>query len=169
MCWQLNAPQDSVCWLVGSSQPFPVPQLCTEVKSSHYCLCRLPTLSASTPWHSACLQTRCCVFVKETGQEVPGWLQNIGARSSAYGSKNKRSGGNRFGGRDFRQCKNTCRIVVLQTACMYHNARDRDSAECLLPFNLFWTLPKVLLSVHTNTVVQHCFACYLLVSCSSAC
>ena len=38
---------------------------------------------------------------------MPGWLQNISARSAPYGQKSSRggrSGGNsRFGGRDYRQ------------------------------------------------------------------
>ena len=41
-------------------------------------------------------------MLQETGQEVPGWLANIAARSSAYGQKGRRGGG-RFGGRDFRK------------------------------------------------------------------
>eukprot|EP01026_Neomeris_dumetosa_P014913 TRINITY_DN15549_c0_g1_i1.p1 TRINITY_DN15549_c0_g1~~TRINITY_DN15549_c0_g1_i1.p1 ORF type:complete len:490 (+),score=87.24 TRINITY_DN15549_c0_g1_i1:158-1471(+) len=39
----------------------------------------------------------------ETGQEVPTWLQSVAASSTPYGAKNKRSGGNKFGGRDFRR------------------------------------------------------------------
>ncbi|CAK0783317.1 DEAD-box ATP-dependent RNA helicase 52B [Coccomyxa viridis] len=45
-------------------------------------------------------------LLQETNQEVPGWLQNIGARSAPYGQKSSRGGrgGNsRFGGRDYRQ------------------------------------------------------------------
>lgn len=38
----------------------------------------------------------------ETGQEVPGWLQNIATRHAPYGQKSRRGGG-RFGGRDFRK------------------------------------------------------------------
>lgn len=40
--------------------------------------------------------------LSETGQEVPGWLTNLAARSS-YGSKGGRGGRGRFGGRDFRK------------------------------------------------------------------
>ncbi|KAK9824180.1 hypothetical protein WJX72_008364 [[Myrmecia] bisecta] len=45
-------------------------------------------------------------LLQETNQEVPGWLQNISARSASYGSSSKSrrgGGGNRFGGRDFRR------------------------------------------------------------------
>jgi ATP-dependent RNA helicase DDX3X len=43
-------------------------------------------------------------MLAETKQEVPGWLQNMSARSSSFGSSRNRSrGGNRFGGRDFRK------------------------------------------------------------------
>eukprot|EP00891_Asterochloris_glomerata_P006204 jgi/Astpho2/6204/Aster-03611 len=40
---------------------------------------------------------------QETNQEVPGWLQGIASRAPQYGGKNRRGGGNRFGGRDFRR------------------------------------------------------------------
>lgn len=43
-------------------------------------------------------------LLTETNQEVPGWLQNMAQRSGSYGSRGRRGGGgNRFGGRDFRQ------------------------------------------------------------------
>lgn len=45
-------------------------------------------------------------ILKETQQEVPGWLQEYARRHPAYGQKSRRGGGNRFGGRDFRQ--NNC-------------------------------------------------------------
>lgn len=41
-------------------------------------------------------------LMKESNQEVPAWLARYAARSS-YGGKNRRSGGGRFGGRDFRR------------------------------------------------------------------
>ena len=41
--------------------------------------------------------------LQETNQEVPGWLQGIASRAPQYGGKNRRGGGNRFGGRDFRR------------------------------------------------------------------
>ncbi len=41
-------------------------------------------------------------LLTETGQEVPGWLGNIAARSGFGGGKG-RSGRGRFGGRDFRK------------------------------------------------------------------
>ena len=48
-----------------------------------------------------------CAIVQETNQEVPGWLQNISARSAPYGQKSsgrgRGGGGSRFGGRDYRQ------------------------------------------------------------------
>ncbi len=42
-------------------------------------------------------------MLAETGQEVPGWLQNISTRHAPYGAKAGRRGGGRFGGRDFRK------------------------------------------------------------------
>ena len=40
---------------------------------------------------------------QETNQEVPGWLASLASRGGSYGSSSKRrGGGNRFGGRDFR-------------------------------------------------------------------
>lgn len=47
-------------------------------------------------------------ILKETQQEVPGWLQEYARRHPAYGQKSRRGGGNRFGGRDFRQ--NNCTV-----------------------------------------------------------
>jgi hypothetical protein len=42
-------------------------------------------------------------LLAETGQELPGWLQNIATRHAPYGQKSGRRGGGRFGGRDFRK------------------------------------------------------------------
>lgn len=44
-------------------------------------------------------------LMQEANQEVPPWLARFAARSSysSGGSRNRRSGGPRFGGRDFRQ------------------------------------------------------------------
>lgn len=43
-------------------------------------------------------------LLQETNQEVPGWLQSLGSRSSPYGQTKRRGGGgSRFGGRDFRR------------------------------------------------------------------
>lgn len=41
-------------------------------------------------------------LMQESNQEVPDWLQRYASRAS-YGGKNRRSGGGRFGGRDFRR------------------------------------------------------------------
>ncbi|KAG9137753.1 hypothetical protein Leryth_019390 [Lithospermum erythrorhizon] len=41
-------------------------------------------------------------LMQESNQEVPEWLQRYASRAS-YGGKSKRSGGGRFGGRDFRR------------------------------------------------------------------
>lgn len=41
-------------------------------------------------------------LMQEANQEVPAWLTRYASRA-AYSSKNKRSGGGRFGGRDFRR------------------------------------------------------------------
>ncbi|GFY98985.1 P-loop containing nucleoside triphosphate hydrolases superfamily protein [Actinidia rufa] len=42
-------------------------------------------------------------LMHESNQEVPAWLSRYAARSSYGGGKNRRSGGGRFGGRDFRR------------------------------------------------------------------
>ncbi|XAR60452.1 RNA helicase [Bertholletia excelsa] len=41
-------------------------------------------------------------LMQEANQEVPAWLSRFAARSS-YGGRNRRPGGGRFGGRDFRR------------------------------------------------------------------
>lgn len=41
-------------------------------------------------------------LMQEANQEVPAWLARFAARAS-YGGKNRRGGGGRFGGRDFRR------------------------------------------------------------------
>ncbi|KAJ6961236.1 DEAD-box ATP-dependent RNA helicase 37-like [Populus alba x Populus x berolinensis] len=41
-------------------------------------------------------------LMQEANQEVPAWLSRYAARAS-FGGKNRRSGGGRFGGRDFRR------------------------------------------------------------------
>ncbi|GAV80127.1 Helicase_C domain-containing protein [Cephalotus follicularis] len=41
-------------------------------------------------------------LMQEANQEVPAWLSRFASRSS-FAGKNRRSGGNRFGGRDFRR------------------------------------------------------------------
>ncbi|KAI9075753.1 hypothetical protein K1719_042239 [Acacia pycnantha] len=41
-------------------------------------------------------------LMQEANQEVPAWLSRYAARSS-FGGRNRRSGGGRFGGRDFRR------------------------------------------------------------------
>lgn len=42
-------------------------------------------------------------LMQESNQEVPAWLSRYAARSSFGGGRNRRSGGGRFGGRDFRR------------------------------------------------------------------
>ncbi|XVF75977.1 hypothetical protein PTKIN_Ptkin13bG0230700 [Pterospermum kingtungense] len=42
-------------------------------------------------------------LMQEANQEVPAWLTRYASRASYGGSKNRRSGGGRFGGRDFRR------------------------------------------------------------------
>ncbi len=43
-------------------------------------------------------------LLQETNQEVPGWLQGMGARAPSFGGGKRRGGGgNRFGGSDFRR------------------------------------------------------------------
>lgn len=41
-------------------------------------------------------------LMQESNQEVPAWLTRYASRAS-FGGKNRRSGGGRFGGRDFRR------------------------------------------------------------------
>lgn len=41
-------------------------------------------------------------LMQEANQEVPTWLSRYAARSS-FGGRNRRSGGGRFGGRDYRR------------------------------------------------------------------
>lgn len=45
-------------------------------------------------------------LMQESNQEVPSWLSRYAARSSYGGGRNRRSGGGRFGGRDFRRDAN---------------------------------------------------------------
>ncbi|KAK8562040.1 hypothetical protein V6N12_049093 [Hibiscus sabdariffa] len=42
-------------------------------------------------------------IMQEANQEVPAWLTRYASRAPYGGSKNRRSGGGRFGGRDFRR------------------------------------------------------------------
>ncbi|XP_050380668.1 DEAD-box ATP-dependent RNA helicase 37-like [Argentina anserina] len=42
-------------------------------------------------------------LMQESNQEVPAWLTRYALRASYGGGKNRRSGGGRFGGRDFRR------------------------------------------------------------------
>ncbi|CAK9151887.1 unnamed protein product [Ilex paraguariensis] len=42
-------------------------------------------------------------LMQEAKQEVPAWLTRFASRFSYGGGKNRRSGGGRFGGRDFRK------------------------------------------------------------------
>ncbi|CAL9075270.1 unnamed protein product [Musa acuminata var. zebrina] len=42
-------------------------------------------------------------LMQEANQEVPQWLSRYAADRSSYGGRNRRSGGARFGGRDFRR------------------------------------------------------------------
>lgn len=42
-------------------------------------------------------------LMQEANQEVPVWLTRYASRAAYSGGKNRRSGGNRFGGRDFRR------------------------------------------------------------------
>lgn len=42
-------------------------------------------------------------LMQEANQEVPDWLTRFASRVSYGGGKNRRSGGARFGGRDFRR------------------------------------------------------------------
>lgn len=42
-------------------------------------------------------------LMKEANQEVPTWLTHYASRASYGGNKNRRSGGGRYGGRDFRR------------------------------------------------------------------
>jgi ATP-dependent RNA helicase DDX3X len=47
-------------------------------------------------------------LMQEANQEVPAWLSRYAARA-AFGGKNRRSGGGRFGGRDFRRDSSSSR------------------------------------------------------------
>ncbi|KAL9407392.1 hypothetical protein Peur_004364 [Populus x canadensis] len=47
-------------------------------------------------------------LMQEANQEVPAWLSRYAARAS-FGGKNRRSGGGRFGGRDFRRDSSSSR------------------------------------------------------------
>ena len=42
-------------------------------------------------------------LMQESNQEVPDWLSRFAARSSYSGGRNRRSGGGRFGSRDYRR------------------------------------------------------------------
>lgn len=42
-------------------------------------------------------------LMQEANQEVPAWLTRFASRASYGGGKNRRSGGGRFGARDFRR------------------------------------------------------------------
>ncbi|URE00128.1 DEAD-box ATP-dependent RNA helicase [Musa troglodytarum] len=42
-------------------------------------------------------------LMQESSQEVPDWLSRYATARSSYGGRNRRSGGARFGGRDFRR------------------------------------------------------------------
>lgn len=42
-------------------------------------------------------------LMQEANQEVPDWLTRYASRASYGGGKGRRSGGTRFGGRDFRR------------------------------------------------------------------
>ena len=42
-------------------------------------------------------------LMQESNQEVPEWLSRFAARSSYSGGRNRRSGGGRFGSRDYRR------------------------------------------------------------------
>lgn len=42
-------------------------------------------------------------LMQESNQEVPAWLARYASRANYGGGKNRRSGGNRFGSRDFRR------------------------------------------------------------------
>lgn len=42
-------------------------------------------------------------LMQEANQEVPAWLSRYASRASYGGGRNRRSGGGRFGGRDFRR------------------------------------------------------------------
>ena len=53
--------------------------------------------------NNASLARSLAELMQESNQEVPAWLSRYAARSSYGGGKNRRSGGGRFGGRDFRR------------------------------------------------------------------
>ncbi|WOL04222.1 DEAD-box ATP-dependent RNA helicase 37-like [Canna indica] len=46
-------------------------------------------------------------LMQEANQEVPQWLSQYAVTRSSYGGRNRRSGGARFGGRDFRRDSST--------------------------------------------------------------
>ncbi|RWW54200.1 hypothetical protein BHE74_00039225 [Ensete ventricosum] len=46
-------------------------------------------------------------LMQESSQEVPDWLSRYATARSSYGGRNRRSGGARFGGRDFRRDSST--------------------------------------------------------------
>lgn len=82
--------------------------------------------------------------LQETNQEVPGWLQGIASRAPQYGGKNRRGGGNRFGGRDFRRdagaggCKfsawvYTCSLNLCCSLSVRSSGRGADLKGFLLP------------------------------------
>lgn len=52
--------------------------------------------------NNASLARSLAELMLEANQEVPAWLSRYAAQSS-YGGRNRRSGGGRFGGRDFRR------------------------------------------------------------------
>ncbi|MED6225052.1 DEAD-box ATP-dependent RNA helicase 37 [Stylosanthes scabra] len=52
--------------------------------------------------NNASLARSLAELMQEANQEVPAWLSRYAARSS-FGGRNRRSGGGRFGGRDFRR------------------------------------------------------------------
>lgn len=63
--------------------------------------CSVAAIWTSSP--PLCCQHALCL-VQETNQEVPGWLQGMGARAPSFGGGKRRGGGgNRFGGQDFRR------------------------------------------------------------------
>ncbi|PKI43163.1 hypothetical protein CRG98_036469 [Punica granatum] len=53
--------------------------------------------------NNASLARSLAELMQEANQEVPAWLSRYAARSSYGGGRNRRSGGGRFGGRDFRR------------------------------------------------------------------
>ncbi|KAK0603928.1 hypothetical protein LWI29_010214 [Acer saccharum] len=53
--------------------------------------------------NNASLAKALAELMQESNQEVPAWLTRYAARASYGGGRNRRSGGGRFGGRDFRR------------------------------------------------------------------